>query len=137
MERYAFLWSLCRMAIAVLSLFLGASPILLGIVGYQVMMLAWLISGVAALYLGYRWFSGGKRVFGGNNQKDTWAFLIMVVTGINLGYTAFSTNIGMNLAYSIVGMSLADLLYKATAVLYAVVVYYLYKRWKENGERVV
>lgn len=136
--RYAFYWSLARMGIAVLSLFFGATPFLGKFVGYNLMMLAWLVSGVASVYLGYRWYTGGKTVFGGKNQKDTIAFLIMVVTGINLGYTAIDTNVGMNFTYSLVGsMNLDDIVYKATAVLYALVAYYLYKRFKENGERVV
>lgn len=136
LERYAFLWSLARMGIATLSLFLGAYPILMKAVGYGIMSLAWIISGVASAYLGYRWFTGGKKVFGGSAQKDTIAFLVMVVTGLNLGYTALSTNIGMGLAYSVFDGAVTDLVFKATAVLYALVAFYLYKCWKENGERV-
>ncbi len=136
LERYAFLWSLARMAIGALSLFFGAAPILYRFVGSGVMMLAWMISGAAALYLGYRWYTGGKKVFSGNDQKDTIAFLVMVVTGINLGYAGISTNISMSLVYSILGSSLAGIVFKATAVAYLLVAYQLFKRWKASGERV-
>jgi hypothetical protein len=124
------------MAIATLSLFMGASPIFMEMVGPGVMSLAWLISGASALYLGYRWYTGGKKVFGGNDKKDTIAFLIMVVTGINLGYTAIDTNIGMNLVYPFGDEDLSDIIFKATAVLYALVAFHLFKRWKASREQV-
>jgi hypothetical protein len=137
LERYAFLWSLARMAIAVLSLFIGAVPIVLRILPglYSLVSLAWLISGLASLYLIYRWHTGGQTVFGGTETKDVVAFWIMVVTGINLGITGLGNNIGMGLAYSTFGLSLAGIIFKITAVAYAAVAYYLWKRWKESGER--
>ena len=135
LERYAFLWSLARMVIGALSLFFGATPILLGIVGSGIMSLAWLISGVAAIYLGYRWYNSGKRVFGGTERKDVVAFWVMIITGLNLGYTAIGTNVGMMTVYSMTGMMVAGLVFKATAVVYLLVAYYLWTRYKASGER--
>lgn len=136
LERYAFLWSLARMGIAAISLFFGAMPIMYTILGYSgaasLLPLFWIISGVAAVYLGFLWFKGGQKVFGGTEMKDKVAFLIMVVTGINLGYAAIGSNIGMGLIW---GMPIGDIVFKATAVLYLLVAYYLWTRWKAQGEK--
>ncbi len=136
LERYAFLWSLLRMVIAALSLFLGGMPIYYKVVssssGGGLLTLAWIISGVAAFYLGYLWLQNGKKVFGGD-QKITIFFLIMVVTGINLGWTGIAgNNVGMNL----VGYGgVADLILKATAIVYLFVAYTLWNAWNTNGEK--
>lgn len=135
LERYAFLWSLARMVIGALSLFFGATPILMGVAGSGLMSLAWLVSGVAAIYLGYRWYSSGQMVFGGKDSKDTLAFLVMIITGLNLGYTAIGTNVGMMTVYNMTGMMVAGLVFKATAVIYLAVAYYLWTRYKAAGER--
>jgi len=139
LERYAFLWSMTRMVIAALSLFFGATPIIYHLsIGYSglssLLQLCWLISGVASAYLLYRWFTGGQKVFGATDTKNKVFFLIMVATGLNLGYTAIDTNIGMGL---VIGMPIAHLLFKATGILYLIVAYYLWTQWKENGERIV
>ncbi len=135
LERYAFLWSIARMGIGALSLFFGATPILYRFTGSGIMSIAWLISGASALYLGYRWYTGGQTLFGAKDQKDKIFFIIMVITGINLGYTAISTNIGMGLVYSMTGMMTAGLVFKATGVAYALVAYYLWNKWKNAGEK--
>ena len=93
--------------------------------------LAWLLSGVASIYLLYRWFTTGKKVFGGDDKKDSIAFLVMVITGLNLGYAAIGTNIGMGFVW---GSGIADLVFKATAVVYIVTAIYVWKRWKASGE---
>lgn len=132
LERYAFLWSLARMIIAAFSLFFGAMPIAykLGI-GMSLLPLFWLISGAASLYLLYLWFQSGRNIFGGQDMKDQVLFLIMIVTGINLGITAIGNNIGMGLFW---GMPIAGLIFKATAVVYLVTAFMLWRRWKANGE---
>lgn len=137
LERYAFLWSLLRMVIASVSLFFGAMPIAYKILGYSsavsLLPLFWLISGAAAVYLSYLWFSkADQKVFGGSDTKDKVAFLIMAVTGINLGFAAIGSNIGMNLVWD---MPISNILFKATAVVYLFVAFYLWKRWKENDEQ--
>jgi hypothetical protein len=135
LERYAFLWSLARMVIGAVSLFFGAVPILMGIVGPGLMQLAWLVSGAAAIYLGYRWYTGGQMVFGGKDRKDNIAFWVMVLTGLNLGYTAIGTNVGMSTVYTMTGMMVAGLIFKATALVYLYAAYHLWIRYKAAGER--
>jgi hypothetical protein len=134
--RYAFLWSLARMMIASLSLFLSATPIayrFLGSSAYSLLPLFWLISGAASVYLVYVWYARGQKLFGGNDPKDRIAFFILVVTGINLGFAALSYgNIGMNIVW---GMPIADIIYKLTAIVYIIAAYYLFKRWKEHHEQ--
>ena len=135
LERYAFLWSLARMVIAAVSLFFGAVPIVYTIlgsrVGYSLLPLFWIISGIAAIYLGYQWYKSGMNVFGGQDQKNKIAFVVMVVTGINLGFAGIDTNIGMGL---IAGMPVAGILFKLTALIYLFVAWHLFKKWKANGE---
>ncbi|GEM_PF-671814 len=137
LEYYAFMWSMLRMVIAAISLFFGAMPIYFRLAGYSSSMplltIAWIISGVSALYLGYLWLQSGKKVLGGE-QRITIFFLIMVVTGLNLGWTGIANNnIGMNLVGY--GSMTADLIFKATAIVYLFVAYSLWNTWKANGEK--
>jgi hypothetical protein len=123
------------MVIAAISLFFGAMPIAYKIIGLQavsLVALAWLVSGVAAVYLGYLWHKGGQKVFGGDDKQIKILFIIMVVTGLNLGYVAIGNiNLGMSFLY---GMPIAGIIFKATAVGYLYVAYTLWTKWKENGE---
>jgi uncharacterized membrane protein YuzA (DUF378 family) len=137
LERYAFLWSEARLALGALALLIGGIPPALFFIPisglYPLIILglklAWLISGAAAGYLLYRWYGGGQTIFGGNDTKDTVAFMIMNVTGINLGLTGLlGQNIGMTLFSGRVVFALAGIIYIATGV-------YLYQRWKANKER--
>jgi drug/metabolite transporter (DMT)-like permease len=137
LEKYSFLWSEARLLIAAVALFLGGFPPALKIAPYSlyspvssILTVCWVISGVASLYLGYRWYKGGKKVFGGTDQKDTIAFFIMVVTGFNLGFAGlFGTNIGMTISSNLIVFYVVGVLYILTAV-------YLFKRWKTSGRRV-
>ena len=134
LERYAFMWSIARMVIASVSLFFGAVPIALRIFDYQLgffVQLAWLISGIASIYLGYMWYKNKKSIFGANHQNDTIFFLILVITGINLGYTITGYNFGMSFAYS---LPLTWLIFKLTALGYLYVAYNLWKKWKAHDE---
>lgn len=137
LERYAFFWSLTRMVIAAFSLFFGAMPIVYKVAGFSssivnsLLPLFWLISGAASIYLLYFWWKAGMTVFGGSDMKDKVLFLVMAVTGLNLGYAAIGQNIGMGLFYS---MPIGDLIFKVTAIVYLIVAYMLFKRWKESGE---
>lgn len=137
LERYALLWSLARMVIAALSLFFGAMPVAFRLAGpsnfiASLMPLFWLVSGAAAIYLTYLWNKNNRMLFGGTDSKDTVAFFVMVISGINLGYAAIGSNIGIGMAYD---LGLTGILLKLTAIIYVVVAYYLWSRWKESGEQ--
>lgn len=134
--RYAFLWSLARLVIAAFSLFFGATPIIYHVMGFgnmamSLLPLFWLISGVASIYLLYRWYKAGMTVFGGKDAKDMVFFLIMVVTGLNLGYAAIGTNLGMGMVWDV---PVAALIFKATALLYLAVAYMMWKGWTDHNE---
>lgn len=134
LERYSFLWSQARLVVAAVALFVGGVPVVyyfpfLSFLA-PFLTLMWLISGAAAVYLLWRWNRGGKRVFGGKDQKDTVAFIISCATGLNLGFTGlFGTNVGMSIASGRGIFIVTGLVYLATA-------WYLHKRWTANGQRV-
>lgn len=135
LERYAFLWSEARLLIAALALFLGGVPPALyflpsmyGVI-LPLLNLAWIISGVAAAYLLYRWNAVGKKVFGTYDRKETVSFFVLVISGLNLGLAGLiGRNIGMTLSNSHTVFMLAGVVYLLTAI-------FLWKRWKERGER--
>lgn len=134
LERNSFLWSQVRLGLAALALFMGGVPPLYYFIGgsgvWNLLKIAWLISGVASVYLLYRWNANGQRVFGGKNQKDTAAFLVSVVSGINLGLTGLlGQNIGMSLSSSRPIFVIVGVVYVASAV-------HLHRRWKMYGEKV-
>jgi hypothetical protein len=136
LERYAFLWSIARLVIAAFSLFFGVIPIAYQVLGSGItndlLPIFWLVSGVAAVYLLYLWYKGGMKLFGQTNPTDKILFLILSVTGINLGLTAIiDSNIGINLAWN---LGLIDILVKVTAIVYLFVAYRMYTSWKANGE---
>lgn len=137
LDRYAFLWSEARLIIAAIALFIGGYPPVLYILSsaglYGVVMfflrIAWIISGLTAAYLLYRWFTGGQTIFGQKHKADLIAFLILVLSGINLGLVGL---IGQN-----IGMSLASgyAVFVITGLAYVVSAYHLYTRWKSHGEK--
>jgi len=138
--KYSFLWSIARLVIAAVALFLGGYPPAmylvsnLGLSGLysitgSLLSLAWIISGVVAVYLGYRWYTGGQTVFGGKEKLDVVAFFVMIVSGINLGLTGLlGNNIGMSISSDKLVFIIVGVIYLATAG-------YLMKRWKESGEK--
>lgn len=139
LERYSFLWSEARLVIAAIALFIGGRPPLLSLLGgpswrtagsvWGILVLCWLISGVASAYLFYRWLHTGKRVFGGRNHYDLASFFVSVVSGINLGLAALlGRNIGMSIFPYPIFFVIAGLIYLAAA-------WHLYSRWKAHGER--
>jgi len=134
LERYSFIWSLVRLVVAAVALFLGGVPPVLlifrnvGIVG-MLLTLSWIISGLAAAYLLYRW-TKTKTVFGGKQKYDVWTFFIMVVSGLNLGLLGIlGTNIGMSISSNRV-------IFLLTGIIYLVSAYHLYTRWKSHGQKV-
>jgi len=137
LEKYSFLWSEVRLIIAAVALLIGGIPPILfltpvALYGLAAILLklAWIISGAASAYLLYRWYTGGQKVFGGNDKKDMIAFFVSVVSGLNLGIVGLlGTNIGMSILSNY-------LVFVITAVIYLVAAGYLFKRWKANGRRV-
>lgn len=107
--QFSFWWSEARLVVAALTLFVGASPLiytilpipfLYGTIGFF-LKLAWIISGLTAAYLGYRWYVGGQKLFGGTDLYDRIAFAVMCISGINLGIAGIlSINIGMTISTS-------------------------------------
>lgn len=133
MERNSFLWSQARLVIAAVALFLGGVPPVFYLVSgglvVGLLRIAWLISGIASFYLAYRWFMGGEKVFGGKDRNDTIAFLVSVVSGLNLGWTAISgTNIGMTISSN-------HVVFFLVAVVYLVSAYYLQMRYNARGNK--
>lgn len=134
LEMYSFWWSEVRLVIAAVALFIGGVPPIYllapsGMFGIARLGLvaAWIISGLAAGYLLYRWYDGGQKVFGGKDHKDTLAFLVMAVSGLNLGFTGiFGRNIGMAVASG-------RIVFTVVAVIYLVVAWHLWMRYKKHG----
>ncbi|HEX9664886.1 MAG TPA: hypothetical protein VGA49_03640 [Patescibacteria group bacterium] len=137
LDRYSFLWSQARLILAAIALFLGGVPPILaflpiaGLYGLlsSLLTLAWIISGLAAGYMIYRWNQNNQKIFGGKNQKDTIAFFISVVSGLNLGLAGLSgKNIGMSISSLSIVFILVGILYLATAI-------YLQQRWNASKQK--
>lgn len=138
LERYSFLWSQTRLIIAAIALFLGGVPPVLkfnpipglyGIVS-SLLTLAWIISGVAAAYLLYRWYSNNQMIFKGRVQSDTIAFFVSVISGFNLGITGLSgNNIGMSISSNYI-------LFVITGVIYLAAAWHLQQRWNASGQKI-
>ena len=137
LERYSFLWSEARLVVAAFALLLGGIPVLryfvvipalFGLVGL-ILTITWILSGAASGYLLWRWISAQKVLFGGKDKLDTIAFLVSVVSGINLGIVGLlGTNIGMSILSSYPVFVITALLYIADAG-------YLLWRWNTSGQR--
>jgi hypothetical protein len=70
----------------------------------------WIISGVAAGYLLYRWYEGGQKLFGHKDHLDTVTFLVLCISGLNLGFAGvFGKNLGMTICRTGRSSSLSDL----------------------------
>jgi len=138
LERYSFLWSEARLVVAALALFIGGTPpvirynpfpSLFGLILFLV-TIAWIVSGVASAYLVHRWVQSDKKLFGKKLNLDTGAFLVSVVSGINLGLAGVGgKNIGMAFFSGKILFMLVALLYVASAA-------YLFWRWRESGEKI-
>jgi uncharacterized membrane protein YuzA (DUF378 family) len=137
LERYAFLYSEARLIIAAVALFIGGIPPILyflpimPLYGLIVLglKLAWIISGAASAYLVYRWYVGGQKLFGKKDTKDTVAFFVSIVSGINLGIVGLlGINIGMTMVSSYGIFMVTGLVYLASAA-------YLYQRWSSHGRK--
>jgi hypothetical protein len=134
LEHYSFWWSEVRLVLAAIALFLGGYPLIYKIMPSgltsSLLTISWLISGVVSVYLAYRWNAGGQRLFGQKEMKDTVAFWVMVISGVNLGLVAIiDKNIGMSISSN-------KVIFIAVGVLYLLAAYHLHKRWKSNGEKI-
>jgi hypothetical protein len=139
MERDSFLWSEVRLVIAAVALFLGGVPVvyvilpipvLYGLI-HTLLILAWLISGVASCYLLYGWYKNGMKLFGKKETWDTVAFFVAAISGINLGLAGlFGRNIGMSIVAGRSVFVIVGLIYLATA-------WYLYQRWSASGKKLL
>src|SRR5690348_2816013 len=95
LEKWSFWWSEARLLVAAVALLLGGvppvlyvvstMPALYGIVGLG-LKLSWIISGLASVYLIYTWSTHSYKVFGGKDTKDSLAFVVLAVSGLNLGF---------------------------------------------------
>jgi len=136
LELYSFEWSLVRLVVAAATLILsGSVPIVYRLFSYSfyplytLLNLSWIISGLSAGYLLYRWHNGGQKLFGKKDQKDMAAFLVMGVSGINLGIVGLlGTNIGMSISSARIVLVIVGVAYLASA-------YHLHQRWQENGKK--
>lgn len=133
----AFLWSEARLIIAAVALVMGGPPVLLflpiaPIYGLLVLLvkLSWIVSGAASLYLLMRWAQAKWYVFDKTSRNDVIAFVIMIVSGINLGLTGI---IQVNPGLSIFSAYLFSLV---GAVAYVWAAYRLYVKWEESGRKV-
>lgn len=138
LEKYSFWWSEARLILGAIALLLGGVPVVFAILPISglyslvgsLLTLAWIISGVASGYMLYRFWIGGKTVFGGKEQRDIIAFWVSVVSGFNLGVTGlFGTNIGMQISSNRIVFTLA-------AVVYVIVAVQLYRRWNASGKKI-
>jgi len=136
-EKYSLLWSEARLVLAAIALFAGGVPAVyviaptLGAFALVrvLLTLGWIISGVASLFLLYRWNAKGRKVFGGSEKKDIAAFWVMVVSGVNLGIAGISN---VNIGFSITTVRLILIL---VAFAYLASAWHLYRRWKASGEQ--
>lgn len=105
-ETYSFWWSEVRLVIAAIALFIGGVPPIYLVVpssvfGITVLLLkiCWVVSGLTAGYLLYRWYEEGQKLFGHKDHYDTIAFLVLAVSGLNLGFAGiFGRNLGMSIS---------------------------------------
>lgn len=136
LEKYSFLWSQARLVIASVALFLGGIPPVLYFMSgsssliYNGLKLAWIISGVASVYMLYRWNTNGRMLFGAKIQRDTIAFFVSVVSGINLGIVGLlGSNIGMSFSSS-------KIVFIVVGILYLISAYHLQMRWSASAKKI-
>lgn len=137
LEQYSFWWSEVRLIVAAVALFIGGvppiffllpAPSLYVIVGL-LLKLAWIVSGAASAYLLYRWTKNQQTIFGGKGPRDTTAFFVSVISGINLGIAGLlGINIGMTISSNKILFILVGILYLLAAI-------HLFRRWNASGKK--
>src|SRR3989338_5547988 len=138
LDKYSFLWSQTRLVIAAIALFIGGVPPVLafnpfgalyGLIS-PLLTLSWIISGVASVYLLYRWSTNRQMLFGGKTQMDLIAFFVSVVSGLNLGITGLlGTNIGMTISSN-------QFVFFIVGVIYLGAFVHLFRRWNAVGQKI-
>jgi uncharacterized membrane protein YuzA (DUF378 family) len=135
-DTYSFWWSETRLLIAAMALFLGGVPpiyLLIPPSMYEVTLIglkiAWIVSGLSAIHLIYRWYHTGQRLFGHKDHKDTLAFLLLILSGLNLGFAGV---FGVNLGMSVAGGWLLFLM----GILYLLAAYQLMSSFRRNKNRI-
>ncbi len=138
--KYSFLWTIARLLIAAIALFIGGTPPVymlfssVGLGGLPLLQtgltLSWILSGVTSAYLLYMWHEHKMKLFGKNDAIDMGAFLIATISGINLGVAGLvGTNIGMSIVDSnYVAFLIMGILYLASA-------YHLYTKWDKHHQK--
>ena len=130
--KYSFWWSECRLLFGAVALLLGGRPLMLFMLGpvvaggfslaMFVLSVVWIVSGLASLYLLYRWWASGMTVLGGKDYMDLAAFFVMTLSGLNLGVAGLTgNNIGMTISSWYVVFVIVSLVYLWVA-------WYLYSR---------
>ena len=137
LERFSFIWSMIRLIIAAVALLLGGIPPVFFFIRAQslfpvlqiLLSVCWIISGLAAGYLAYRWFKNDKRLFGEKNLYDMIAFFVLIVSGINLGIAGLTRqNIGMSIFGSRFFFLIGAVIYLAAGV-------YILRRWRAHNQK--
>lgn len=138
--KYSFLWTIIRLPIAAVALFVGGTPPIyllfssIGLGGLPLLQtgltISWIISGAASAYLLYTWYQHKMKLFGKNDVVDMGTFLVATISGINLGLVGLiGTNIGMNIVQSnYVAFLIMGVLYLASA-------YHLYTKWDKHHQK--
>jgi len=131
LEKYSFYWSEVRLILAAVALIIGGIPLIFKILPFSSLVssllnLSWIVSGLASVYLLYRWNKNNKMLFGKKDKKDLITFLIMTVSGLNLGIVGIlGTNIGMNISSN-------QIVFYIVAAVYLYSGWHLCKKRKEN-----
>lgn len=105
LERCAFYWLWGLLLVSALALLVGVNqphPKFFRPLYWPMQELAWLLSGIAAVYLVYRWQQADRQLFPDGKihfvNKDKLAFWLMILTGLNVGLTSV---IGHNIFLSL------------------------------------
>jgi hypothetical protein len=107
-DKLCFWWSEVRLGIAAVALFIGGVPPIYLVVQPSLypfvgilLKIAWIVSGLTAGYLLYRWYDTGQKLFGHKDHRDLLSFLVVVLSGMNLGFAGlFGQNLGMTVTSS-------------------------------------
>lgn len=133
LQRYSFFILLALLVLSAGALFLGGRPPVTLITGnssmaWSLLNVSWIVSGAAAVYLGYQWLQHNKQIFGDNDTKDTVAFGFMILSGLNIGILGV---LNINLYFQLVAGYVAFIITGAASLACAG---YVFKRWQESGE---
>ena len=137
LDNLSFWWSEIRLAIAAVALFIGGvppiflfvQPSLYSFVGL-LLKIAWIVSGLSAGYLLYRWYDTGQKLFGHKDHRDMLSFLVLVLSGINLGFAGiFGQNLGMAITTS-------HLLFIVVGFIYIFAAWQLWNSYRTNKSRI-